>query len=791
MFRQGTCNHTSKLFLIAAFLICQLYASGQKSILDQIREVKRTYTYSALEGVNSIYADFSPAVLNDQLVFTSDREYDLLSTGENWWKKRPLLNLFLIDVKSVSSDSLEFSDPRLFEPGFMSESHTGPITFSPDGNLAVFTQVMSKKQKGDKKINVYKPMLLFSFKEAGKWTMPERLPFVDLDHSYGHGYIAADGKTLYFSSDREGGFGGEDIYKSEFIDGKWSDPKNLGNTINSSRDEVFPCFYDSRLYFSSDKSGGIGGLDIYAAELGDDGIFGKPKAIDGLNSSADDFGLAFTNPTTGFFSSDREGGVGMDDLYGFKIEESINVRSDFLAGQFTYRRLDGKVADSLSVMLVDETGKLVMETTTNDQGEFLFQNLDAQGSYILKIDGSEDLQLVIYDENGEKKAYLLSDSKGEFVYKLLNQQYVGTLALMDEDDIQDGLGDLNGQFIYENLPGKYADGLKVMLVDQDGNTVYTSITDEYGNFTFNNLPADENYMIRMEKLDDNLTLVIFNNDENVTAILRMDGQGDFVFRKLDQKYQSDLKMLELEDADLLSDLQGSIHGKFEIDNKPANLKEGIQFDVINDKGEVIDHAVTDENGEFRLLGLPLTESYIFRISEESPYYDSNLSLFVMNRQRKKVALLDRDKQGYFVYTPLGLSGPIDLTSMDMDNSDFDHLMKVPTIYYDADSYSLSAKSRKVLDTLVAELKANQNVKIEINSYADSRASEEYNLELSRKRTNSVIRYLRSKGISDSRLGGNAYGESKLLNDCGNGVKCPEALHQLNRRSEVRIYTVST
>src|SRR5690606_14098630 len=136
---------------------------------------------------------------------------------------------------------------------------------------------------------------------------------------------------------------------------------------------------------------------------------------------------------------------------------------------------------------------------------------------------------------------------------------------------------------------------------------------------------------------------------------------------------------------------------------------------------IVGEARTDEQGVFRLNELPLTESYIFKVKGEEGKFDENLSLSVMNRQGKKVAHLDQDKQGYFVYTPLGLSGPINLTNMNMNATDFEALIKVPTIYYETGSFSLNAKAKSVLDKLVSEMKQNTGIKIEINSYADSRA----------------------------------------------------------------------
>lgn len=778
---------TNRGKILAVLLLFLTQYTLSQGILSETRRVEVSYTIDTLKGLNSSYAEFSPIFYNNAMIITSDREFDLVNYGESRWKKHALLNLFKVDFKVFNNDSIVYEEPELFEPKFRSSSHTGPIAIHPNGKVAVFTQV-NYKTDTKKKVKKHKPKLYVSEYENGKWSKPEVLPFIDAEFAFGHPSFDESGNTLIFSSDQKDGFGGDDLYVVSFTNGEWGSPKNLGSKINSKNDEVFPHLYNGKLYFASDRSGGLGGLDIYVSELVQEETFSEPKNVgEPLNSRKDDFGIYFRSDNQGYFSSNRDGGEGADDIYRYNVIEKLIVESDFVAGKFQYRNLDGSGANGLDVMLLDEDGNLVYKTQTNEEGEFLFRNLGAEGSYLIRIEGEEELDLIIYNENGEKVAYLRSNDKGEFVYKRLKADDVGTLALIDEESIEDGFGSLNGQFIYESLPGKYASQLNVLLIDEDGNIVYRTQTDEHGNFSFENLPADQNYIVRMEELNDDLTLVIYNNNDNVTAILRMDGQGDFVFRRLDQKFASDLAMLEMEDEDLLSELEESVFGRFEHRRLKTDFGDGLEFEVLDSLGDIVYASVTDRDGFFRLAGLPMTESYIFRIAEEDSEYLGEVKLTILNRNGKKVALLDRDKEGYFVYTPLGLSGAIDLTTMNFEDQDLDALMKIPTIYYDSDSYRLDSKAKSVLQEVAKDMKANPKLLLEANSYADSRASEDYNLKLSEKRTNAVIKYMRSLGINDDRLGGNAYGESKLLNDCDNGVDCPEELHRLNRRSEIRIY----
>jgi outer membrane protein OmpA-like peptidoglycan-associated protein len=113
--------------------------------------------------------------------------------------------------------------------------------------------------------------------------------------------------------------------------------------------------------------------------------------------------------------------------------------------------------------------------------------------------------------------------------------------------------------------------------------------------------------------------------------------------------------------------------------------------------------------------------------------------------------------------------------------------EIPILYFDKNSSVLTADAKTVLAGLVERLKSNPELKIEVSSYADSRATAEYNIWLSDRRTKMVVNYLLSKGIQAKRISGNAYGESNLVNRCDDNVECPDELHRLNRRTEFRIY----
>lgn len=772
--------------LLTVILSCGLL-TGQNSPVNKRTSIEISYEVKPLDGVNGPTSEITPVLYGNQLIFASDREFNLLNYGENRWKRDGYYNLFSIDLQKQTNDTAVFGDWKLFSDKLVSNSHSGPIAFL-DKNTAIF----SKVEVGPKAKNkVYKPKLYVARKEKEIWHVESRLPFVKDEFAYTHPSISKDGKKLYFSSDMDGGKGGSDIYVSHNIDGTWFTPVNLGDSINTAGNELFPSLRDSVLFFSSDKSGGLGGLDIYQATI-DGSLYRAVKNLGaGINSKADDFGMTFTeNGKSGFFSSNRDGAKGKDDIYFFKVIKTAIVESRELCGQFHYRKLGGSPTD-MEVLLMDEEGNLVFETKTNEDGKFTFKNLDWEEDYSIKVRGEDDdMELVIFNKDGEKVAFLLSNESGAFIYKRLNRDNIGTLSLIDEEDIELNQADFSGQFVYEKIANDYPQDMEVYLVDEEGNIVYTTKTDEYGNFVFRNLNMSNNYTVKVNNDDEDISLLIYNSKNNVTGVLKMNEYGEFIYRKLNNEHANDLSVIEMKDNQLIGGLTTTVFGQFEYRNLDKDFGEdGMAFKVLDGDGEVIMSAVTDKEGFFRLKNLPMTESYVFKVDEDDPELESQIQLTILNRNGKKVALLDKDTKGYFVYTPLGLGGELHITEKEEDEPllvEFTN-KDIPMIYYDNNSYALDKKAVTVLQTVIDKMTAKPELKLEVSSYADSKASEEYNLKLSNRRSNSVIDYLVRKGIKRERLNGNAYGESNLLNDCDDEADCPEELHRINRRSEFRLY----
>lgn len=285
----------------------------------QENEYERDTYVTELNTLNSSDADFNPVLFqNDKLVFTSSRE---ISTGEKLdsWTGDKFYDLY---VSNINND-LNFSLPEIFTGPFNAEYNDGTLAFNNNFTEVYFTRCGS----GDRKIDDYCGLFVSNYSPEGGWSEPIGLPFFDDTMNIGTPCLSPDNQTLFFAAVNADGYGGADLYMSKRIEGGWDAAVNVGQVINTNGNEVFP-YFDKQgiMYFSSDRHPGMGGLDIFSATW-KNGKFSNIKNMEyPINSGADDFGLIMIDKkrnagsdtlSAGYFSSNRIGGKGDDDIYLF------------------------------------------------------------------------------------------------------------------------------------------------------------------------------------------------------------------------------------------------------------------------------------------------------------------------------------------------------------------------------------------------------------------------------------------------------------------------------------------
>ncbi|MFN2396065.1 MAG: hypothetical protein ABR597_10300 [Bacteroidales bacterium] len=256
-------------------------------------------------AANSPNEDFAPYKWNNILFVTSSRKS---SRRRYAFTNKPYLNVYAFD-ENYSSMPLPNYLPRKLN----TRLHDGPVTISADTSLVVITRNYSKPNQR----NTHNLYLEYYVRENGDWSDARLFPLSDEQYSLQHPYYDDDEKTLYFSSDMPGGFGGFDLYKSKWNGETWEGLKNLGPEINSPYDEVFPSLSpDGDLIYSTNHIETYGGLDIVLFRDSMRTLFPHP-----INSAHDDFAINFAGDSLGYFSSNRTKGVFRDNIHTFSIPD--------------------------------------------------------------------------------------------------------------------------------------------------------------------------------------------------------------------------------------------------------------------------------------------------------------------------------------------------------------------------------------------------------------------------------------------------------------------------------------
>ena len=245
----------------------------------------------------------------------------------------------------------------------------------------------NKKLARDEKQMANLAMFKATVNDKGEWVNIIPMPFNNVNYSVGHPALSADEKTLYFVSDMPGTYGQTDIFKVAINQSGYGNPVNLGYKVNSPAKEFTPFVDDDVLYFSSDKDGGMGGLDVYATRL----IEYTPEPIllnAPINSSGDDFAFIINNKTRrGYLSSNRKGGSGDDDIYSFIEEEPVVFKCrQLITGEVRDKNTTDIIRGAI-VAIKDTEGNVVEEVVVGEDGVF---ELAAYCETTYQLEGSKE-----------------------------------------------------------------------------------------------------------------------------------------------------------------------------------------------------------------------------------------------------------------------------------------------------------------------------------------------------------------------------------------------------------------
>ncbi|WP_165750293.1 OmpA family protein [Cellulophaga sp. Z1A5H] len=352
---------------------------------DYLTEInKNSGRYSIKnESINSKGSDFAPSFNGAKLIFSTARDTGFITKKIHKWNSEPFLNLYSAEI--TAEGNLDHVVP--LSKKLNKKTHESSTVFTKDGQTMYFTRnnsdngAFARDEKGVSRLKLYKAIL-----KEGEWKDIIELPFNGDDYSTAHPALNADESKLYFASDRSGTLGVSDIfYVTINADGSYGTPINLGASVNTESRETFPYISENDiLYFASDGHPGLGGLDVFGIDLAELERTKAKNLGEPLNSEQDDFSYIINETTKkGYFASNREDGMGSDDIYGFLESKPLDFNCyTSLNGSVKDMNTKQTIADAV-LNITNANGEVVGKGISDSTGNFDLDSTCDEGTYAI------------------------------------------------------------------------------------------------------------------------------------------------------------------------------------------------------------------------------------------------------------------------------------------------------------------------------------------------------------------------------------------------------------------------
>ncbi|MEM6697546.1 MAG: OmpA family protein, partial [Bacteroidota bacterium] len=571
------------------------------------------------------------------------------------------------------------------------------VTLNSTGEVMYFTRNDSRATSNSsdgslKKLNIYSAQNV-----GGKWENITQMTFNEDGYNTIHPTIHPDQEELYFSSNRSGGYGGYDLYMVRRIGGEWSAPINLGPQVNTPQDEVFPYIHpDNTLYFSSTGHSSMGGLDIFYTTMDRERWTNPINLGEPFNSSSDDIGFIIDqDKKNGYLSSDRSGGKGGDDIYRFSFGDDPRVTGD---NEILVTVIDAVTNESIEGAKLNHV----------NMNSLILSGNGADNIVIDRISGQDD-NLVFRVDMGSGSTETMTDTEGKSILGL-------------------------------------ADGQYALRVSKDGYLPYQ--------LRFN-VPSNSNDNTYLVPLDKAVDCVPFNGvvsgagtvQPGVTVVIKDIQSG--------------------EESKVISDANG---------NYEYCLKCGREYEVYAIKGQA-------NTGKMMISTIDQPCNQALTVNRDIVMPGGGVG--PNGRPVGSGGAGDRYNSGQ--YTDIngaggaGGGGAVASAPIKVGTT-----ILLPNIYYNFNDCDLRPDAMGDLNLVKRMLEAYPDMRVELVSHTDSRGSSSYNQRLSECRSEKAVDYLVEMGVSRDQVTPVGMGERNPRNRCTNGRKCSERDHQENRRTEILV-----
>ncbi len=601
------------------------------------------YTVTPLEGINTKNAEFCAVPYMGGVLFVTDQLKDLVNNESLDVNGFPYVDVFSAELTNLKAEKIAPFSKKINGP-----YHDGPVSFSFDRTKLYLTRVEYVNKRSSKFVNRAK-LFVFDRTENGGWSQPQPFKYNNDAYSIGHASVSKNGMYLFFASDMPGGKGGKDLYVCKKNGEEWGTPENLGAEINTEGDEEFPYIReDGILFFSSNGHKGLGGFDIYTANL----FLGKwrLKRNEGeeLNSAGDDFGIVFTDSIHGYFSSNRKGGMGLDDIYRFTFTgKPIDVFATLLLTE----NINDPSKKTL-VYLMNTKGKIIDATFTDEKGFFEFRNLYGDKHYMAAVDPDEiefkgKARFYLANSQGEIVRISHSYKKNKFVFEDLPLEESKLSDIYYDDDLS-----LSGALSHGSNPATFIKNARLSLMNTFGDIVDTTVTDALGYFVFKNLASNQDYVVTINDSSLHLpngTTVTMTDKDGKKLKNFVVGKEAFAFRLLshEKSVMSDL----VTDEELSFEFNNCTYGQDKLELKAVKYKK---IYLMNSKGEIIDSLITNGKGSFKFKNLDVDKEYMASVEEGALNFVGKPEYYLVDKKGNvvKVSYPFKNKRFAFKNIPL-------------------------------------------------------------------------------------------------------------------------------------------
>lgn len=620
------------------------------------------------EGNKYFSSDRGNIMPTDKRGVRLDAKSNLYSTEKSSFNDRAFFGIYKFDKDSTLSkltsdlpDALHISDPSLME-----------------SQQIIFYSVLRdvNKIKGNREYSLNSEIFYSKIRPDG--TLSDSKPFpINSIAEYGvmNPFVDEQNKRIYFSSDKPGGMGGFDLYYVTYGEElNFGEPVNLGSDINTSKNERYPSVNGSTFYFSSNGLPGLGGMDIFKAEISPSGFKNVQNLGSPYNSPRDDFGYLVTKEGKRYLSSDRTGGMGLDDIYLIEdlfkrlIARVIDCDDNIISEEFT-------------TMLTKKEGAAGIASLRNTTGEIL-ADLEHESNFNIKI---------------SKKGYFsIQDST------------LSTIGL--QDDI------LEREYRLVRIPYNLPVLVDIVYYDLDKAKIR------------NDAEPVLNKIAELMVKYDFLDLAVASHTDARASV----EYNTILSEKRARAVKDHLSKFGISENRVLIDWFGK--------EKLANdCGDGVPCPEtkhqLNRRSELVLEAFSDPNRE----------------------YDLPASLFGKDLCDEKALFEEIQNE----------------------------MNSIPAVYFDFDKSTIRAVHEKDLERVTLMMKKLKNLQLYLSGHTDQRGNEDYNLKLAERRAKAVLEYLVQRGVEANRIEYKWFGKSQPINDCGT-IPCTENMHQMNRRTELRL-----